>query len=589
VAETKVQYIVEVSKTGTGAADAAKELNELKNSAEKAAGSAQNVSGQFATLNTATHGTKDAFQALRNSVTLIGFSSFPDLTTKGMAAVEMFKGLRGAAVATGTGLASTSLIIAGFTGLIASATEGWKAYKAAQNEAFTAANLGSQQNDIRARLIEIIEQNRGRLQSGEADRMINKLQSSPPEILEDRIGSVRNRLRDVVGTESQIAAAEKLAELQRQMSLQQLDGLEAERVKAYELYAERIRQIEDLAAKSGRQSSREDVESAKQVAGESLRITVEGIKAKETEAKMQELAQQQELARANLRRMAATDLRRMEQELTIQNLESSEDRIALAEREFSTRINFYEELVARHELDEEELTDLTNNAVIQRLQAFKQAEAEKRREATKTESHLTQMQQMGLQIGRQFTDGLGTALVDSFEKGGAAFQQFAANFLKRTAEMLAQAAMFRIFSSLFGGTSIGSFFFGASGAAQGGVFPRMMATGGIQTVSSATYFPRFNVVAGEAGAEMMAVLSKPRMMNLGGIEAAVGSAQGNRLAIASADALASRGAGGAVQVHVTLDPGLRAEIVQNSVQGAVVQVTRDVKRNTALRAAVRGA
>ena len=127
-------------------------------------------------------------------------------------------------------------------------------------------------------------------------------------------------------------------------------------------------------------------------------------------------------------------------------------------------------------------------------------------------------------------------------------------------------------------------------AANGGMFPQFAANGlaGVSSVSSPTYFPKFNVVAGEAGREMMTVLARPRMMEVGGMQAVVGSAQGRQLAITSANDLARGGAGGSVDIRVTLGPELRAEIVNESVQGARVTVANDMRQDTPISRGVKG-
>lgn len=576
MADSKVQYIVEVSKTGTGGQQAAAELNA-------AAAAARQTNAGFANLSGTAKGVRASLRALEGSATILGLQMFPQLTMTGMAAANTMRSLGAAAAAVGVSAGTAAAGIAGIGAVIASATAGWKAYKAAQNEALTAANLAGQQSDIRGRLLEIIEQQRERLAPGEADRLIGRLQNSPPEILEDRIASVRNRLRDVIGTESQIEAAQKLAALEHQIATQTLDDLEQQRIKAYDLFAERMKQIDALAAKSGRQTTPEEVNRARKLAEEELNLTEQKIAAERREAEAKAATQQEELRRVALAKQAAGEIALLEQNLTIASLQSSEDRVTIAEREYTARTDLFQRLVAEGALSEDELTQHMNQAYIERLRALKAAKAEEVKAAAKTAKELTELEQLGLRIGREFTDGLGSAFVQTFQKGGKAFQEFAATFLQKTAEMLAQFALFSFFKSLTKGTSFGAFFFGA---AEGGVFPRMMATGGIQTVSQPTFFPRFNVVAGEAGAEMMAVLSRPRLMNLGGIEAAVGNAQGNRLALASADALAQR-AGGNIVVEIRHSPETEARIVENSVQGAVVRVTRDMGRNTQLREATR--
>jgi len=144
------------------------------------------------------------------------------------------------------------------------------------------------------------------------------------------------------------------------------------------------------------------------------------------------------------------------------------------------------------------------------------------------------------------------------------------------AQMILQLLIMRALKSSFGS---------ALGLAAGGfAAPVMAANGlaGVSEVSGATYFPRFNVVAGEAGREMMTVLARPRFMEVGGVQAVVGNAGGNRLAITDADQLANAGGGGVVVIEVRHSPETEARIVENSVKGAVVRVTSEMSRDTKL-------
>ncbi len=205
---------------------------------------------------------------------------------------------------------------------------------------------------------------------------------------------------------------------------------------------------------------------------------------------------------------------------------------------------------------------------------------------------MSQTQQLIKQTGEVFATQLSSSIVSAFQNGKFAMKDFASQFFATVAQMILQAAILR---ALFGATGAGGLLGGmlAQGgvafAARGGTFPRFAANGlaGVQSVSSPTYFPRFNVVAGEAGREMLTVLAKPRFMEVGGIQSVVGNAGPNRLAISNADELAARGGNGIVDIRVTLGPELRAEIVNQSVQNAVVTVTQEAQSNTPLRRAIR--
>lgn len=241
----------------------------------------------------------------------------------------------------------------------------------------------------------------------------------------------------------------------------------------------------------------------------------------------------------------------------------------------NTTMDFKEEEAKLNELrekgliTEKELSDLTMEADTRRINSL-----------ITLRNHLTELQKLGQQAAETFSSGLANAIVRAFTEGGKAFKEFAANFLAQMAQMILQTMIFNaIKNSSFGGMI---------GLAQGGV--RFAANGlaGVQSVSSPTYFPKFNVVAGEAGREMLTVLARPRMMEVGGVAAVVGSAQGRQMAITDAESLGRGGAGGTIVIQVQGTPDFEARVVQNSVKGAVVQVANDMRQDTPIARGVKG-
>jgi hypothetical protein len=219
---------------------------------------------------------------------------------------------------------------------------------------------------------------------------------------------------------------------------------------------------------------------------------------------------------------------------------------------------------------------------------------------------LKQLQQEGAQA---FSQGLAGAIVDSFEQGDKAFQKFAANFLRLIAQMILQAIILRIVQGAIGSINWGGGGVPLNFSAGGGSYPNLAADG-INDVPAKTYFPRFNVIAGEAGREVMTVLSRPYQANIAGITAQIGNAGPRKLAIVDAAALASKArrmadGGGAVPdaqyggggdsvgqngkgvLEVSLSAGLEARIVQQATQSAVVEVTRQMQRSSSLNQAMR--
>jgi len=242
--------------------------------------------------------------------------------------------------------------------------------------------------------------------------------------------------------------------------------------------------------------------------------------------------------------------------------------------EYADQLRLINSLEERGMITAQQAADMRTRQDIQRMRGL-----------TQLRSELTELQRLGQEVSMQFAGGLSTALVKAFSEGGAALKEFFVQFMQQVAQMILQMLIMAALKKMLGGV-LGFSEGGVATAAGGGLFPRFAANGlsGVSSVSRPTYFPRFNVVAGEAGREMLTVLARPRFMEIGGVQSVVGQAGGNTLAISSAAQLAGRaGAGGSVQIHVSMEPGLRAAIVDQSVSGAVVRVTNDMGTNTPLK------
>jgi hypothetical protein len=236
---------------------------------------------------------------------------------------------------------------------------------------------------------------------------------------------------------------------------------------------------------------------------------------------------------------------------------------------FNDEQQLYNDLLNESLITEKQMHDLTLEANTQQINSL-----------TQLKNHLTDVQVLGRDVAKLFASGFSQAFVDfasGTKSAKEAFSDFARSFLQSVSQMIMEWAILKGMSAMGMTMAHGGVRFAADGLA------------GVQSVSSPTYFPKFNVVAGEAGREMLTVLARPRMMEVGGMQAVVGSAQGNRLAITNADELASRGgAGGVVDIRVTLGPELRAEIVNQSVQGARVVVANDMRADTPISRGVKG-
>lgn len=255
------------------------------------------------------------------------------------------------------------------------------------------------------------------------------------------------------------------------------------------------------------------------------------------------------------------------------------------------------------------------------------AQLDKQRQNALSQTH-QDLVQIGNYAETQFASGLTHAfmsIINGSKSAGQAFEEFAGQFLEQVAQMIMQLMILQAIKSMFafgGGGMMSAGGGGATGDANGGMHFAahgiMLAAAGIQGVSKTTgptYMPKFNVLAGEAGSEMLTVLAHPNTMHVDGNPIITGSVGPEKLAIMSQDSLSnmvggsrprmmadggmtalsmlgsssssSGSGGGKSHVHVSLDPGLKAEIVEHSVAASRLTVATDLNTDTPIRRGVK--
>jgi hypothetical protein len=244
-----------------------------------------------------------------------------------------------------------------------------------------------------------------------------------------------------------------------------------------------------------------------------------------------------------------------------------------------------------------------------------------------------ELEMVGENAERNFASGLSRtfiSIVDGSKSAEQAFEAFAKSFLEQIAQMIMQTLILNALKSVSvfgGGGQVMAGGGGAAGDANGGMHLAaagvMLAAAGMQgvaEVSSATYLPRFNVLAGEAGREILTVMARPQLTSVDGSPVMLGDVGSEKLALLSQQSLSrmiqgagrtalaaggvisggggipsatglgltGSGAGGKVDITVRLEPGLKAEIVQQSVEGARIQVATDLQTDSPIRSGVKG-
>jgi hypothetical protein len=389
----------------------------------------------------------------------------------------------------------------------------------------------------------------------------------------------------------QKAAVIQLGELKKQIALDSVQDLEKERMQAGFNYGERLKQIQEQAKLAG--TSAEQKSALEEDLAKSYLAQMDQISQKETAMRDKRSLEDQNEYQQSL----ALETQLKDAKLAIQL--KGDDLIILQNRQnHETRVAQIAELRDR---DQDRYFNLME------LEAELTAAEEERFQKTQTFNGRMEagFKQLGQVAREQFASGAASAIVDAFSQGDQAFQKFASNFLKLIAQMILQQLILNAIQGVFGGAK----------AASGGSYRAMAAGGiaGVDSINQATFFPQFNVLAGEAGPEVMTVMANPSMASIGGILAQVGMVKGRKLAIVDAAQLAGlstrRLAAGGMEgpnlsvssaspgsspgednrsvVEISLSPGLEANMVKKAVSGSVIEVTHQLYRDTPIARAAR--
>jgi hypothetical protein len=214
-----------------------------------------------------------------------------------------------------------------------------------------------------------------------------------------------------------------------------------------------------------------------------------------------------------------------------------------------------------------------------------------------------------------------TSIIDGTKSAGQAFQEFAKTFLDQIAQMILQLVILDTLKSVL---SFGDGGQAVSPAARGGMFTAaaagvMLAAAGLQGVAevdSPTYLPRFNVLAGEAGREVLTVMAQPQLGHVNGAPVMLGNVGAEKLALLSQESLgrmvngaqprlmaeggfsalptssssappSSSSGNGKIQIDINLAPGLEGEMVKNSVDQSLVAVAVHLQTDTPISQATK--
>jgi hypothetical protein len=605
----KASYEVQITRTGDGAALGIQDFKNLDSAAASANETLTSTSGSLTKLRESSMLAREGMNGLNSAMVLAGGTRFTGLTEGVMVARDAFMGLRTAAMLTGESMLAVSGPLAAVVALVAVSVTEWKAHEMAIQANQTALNrlvaTGNLWADVNKRAWQYSAEG---LMTAEQ----RKEAFSAPTAQTANL-----RMNNMGFTAEQVAQFDKFQTLERQFYEETLGQYDKERAKAEDNYQRQLAQINDLAAKSRLITPEQTAQASGNVAAGYMN-SMRAIQDKEDAAAAKAeaaLDKQDAEAKIQLQKLVTADQRAelaeqkadeqafheeslgmvkdFNQQEKLYSLTSKEDKKTILATELQDRKDFDLEMYADYRMTLEQMQQADMQAQIKYQEGLNAIEKSEK-------LHVLTVGQMEAQAANNFASGFSSAFV-SFVNGTKsaqqAFAEFAQSFLSSIAEMILQQEVLSVIKSAFfsgGGTAVSGGSGDAGGELKMAYGGMIMAAGGISgigSLSTPTYFPKFNVVAGEAGTEALTVLARPRMMDIGGMRAVVGQAGNQTLAITSAAALAggAGGVSGTAVIMIQPSPGYEASIVSNAIQGAVLKVTSDMGQNTALRQAAKQA
>jgi hypothetical protein len=557
----KVEYLIEVKKVGDGGALAAQDFQNV----EKASNQAKAAVGSFASMSTSQ--LRAAGKAGREALMLIGYTAFPQATMAAHGLSAGIKGLTGAAKALQLPLGAAAAAVLGIAAAAKTAYEGMRMLKAQMQEMESGVGVGYVEGNLKAAMLSRIKGLEPFMFADEAENMRAGINRPGADL-----AKYRQRITDLERYKDAKAAIRKI---EVEAGLSTTDEITRKRFGSVAELNEGLAGVDkavsgglpEFFATAARNALlyAEDVREAKitqDAYNTSADITIKQLAAEKKE--------RQEIANFGIDLQAGA-------------MDDYHRSLFDANVVLQAQILKINELGNASIITNEQQETMTSNAVVGFQRMTKEIE--------NARWGLQTMDKMVIGLSQSFSDGLAGAIVDAAsgaQKADDAFRQFASNFTRQIAQMILQQIILNALQGIFGGGSGGG---GSSNVtmAAGGMAFRKMAAGGMASVSSATYFPRFNVVAGEAGQELLAVLSRPRLMQMGGFEAAVGNMGPQRIAVTPAENLGRLGGiGGTMTINVQPSAGSEARITENSIRGARARVARDLTQDSEISRNVRG-
>jgi hypothetical protein len=372
--------------------------------------------------------THEGFRTLSSTAYLLGGTRFPELGMGVMGVTQGLRALRTTSLLTGASMSTMLPVLGGIAAVVGAGALLWGAFRSeeertiAENNKLTesfkampeiikqinaAAKSGVLSPEDQSRLLQNIGVVRGvadfaKLYTAPQNPTVNAQQTdhistsflgipdatdikrTNEELVKMGILLKEVNPKDQTVTYSvnpQIEAMDKIAELQKKLTVEALIGFDKERAAAKLKYDDELQALNEYIEIA---SSKLDAQKGGALRGElasAYQTQLDAIAKKQSD----EAARQQAEGAAKIKETFAKDVadqeKELERQITLSQAGESEERNKNFEREYQQRIFLAQQFLYSGELDEKEYTDLVTEATIKRLDAEKKYNAELQKEA----------------------------------------------------------------------------------------------------------------------------------------------------------------------------------------------------------------
>jgi len=344
--------IVITAATAQAAADLQKFCTQSSLGFRQLEQSGGGATSSLTQMRESARGLTEGFRTLEVGVYLLAGQRFPALAQAVMGAHGALMAVRAGAIITGASIAAVGTVaIAAVVALLPTGIAAWGAYKAAQEEARSAAELHNQTLRVQAELLKLIASAQKAGVADATDAFL--IQMRMIGATEDEIRQMQAELVAKGWTKPAIEAMLEMNKLRQQIHEETLRGFDGERTKAREAFDERIAEINAQGDAMGELYSPQE-------RGSDVSVAEQAYAQKLTEIQNRENAT-----------TLASEQKTLQTSLVAIEVGAGDQRAGLAEKEASLKIEAYGRWKNAALIDTDEFNRLTLEAQQQRITGIK--------------------------------------------------------------------------------------------------------------------------------------------------------------------------------------------------------------------------